>query len=44
MLDEEPQSPESGEVVDEAATPVTLQFGAAARAVLAGLDRVDLEA
>ena len=42
--DEEPQSPESGEVEDEEATPVTLQFGAAARAALAGLDRVDLEA
>ena len=41
---EEPQSPETGEVEDEAATPVTLQFGAAARAALAGLDRVDLEA
>ena len=44
ILDEEPQSPESGEVEDEEATPVTLQFGAAARAALAGLDRVDLEA
>ena len=31
MPDEEPQSPESGEAEDEAATPVTLQFGAAAR-------------
>ena len=44
MPGEEPQSPESGEVEDEEATPVTLQFGAAARAALAGLDRVDLEA
>ena len=44
MRDVEPQSPESGEVQDEAATPVTLQFGTAARAALAGLDRVDLEA
>ena len=32
ILGEEPQSPESGEVEDEKATPVTLQFGAAARA------------
>ena len=35
---------QSGEVEDEAATPVMLQFGAVARAVLEGLDRVDLEA
>ena len=41
---EEPQSPESGEVEDEKATQVTLQFGAAARAAFEGLSRVDLEA
>ena len=38
------KSPKSGEVEDEAVTPVTLQFGPAAKASLAGLDRVDLEA
>ena len=43
-LDEEPQSPKSGEVEDEETTPVTLQFGAVVRAAFAVLDRIDLEA